>query len=319
MYGKDRGGLLKILFLSVFLLTPVAVHACPRIDGLINFNCDNILKIAFVGDSIVTGVGDTTQRGGYVTRLRKRLNAKVTNDGVPGVTTGRLIRLIKSEFKQRKKSRYFRRSYGADIIIVDVGRNDYWSEVDPAITARNIRRIAKILQRKRVRKNSVAPYVIVANLLPTNRGFQASFIAQVNEYLNRLDGRSMSLDLDFYSMPRSLLADDGLHPTSAGYTWLSNLIENYVTGRLQNILSNLRPDLDSDGVYDIFEMRLFGTDPENPDSDGDGITDGEELFQLNTDPLDPLDPPLEEEGEDDSATEGEEEGDSDADGGFAEF
>lgn len=313
MYGKGRGGLLKNIFVYVFLLTPAVVHACPLIDGLINFNCDNIIKIAFVGDSIVTGVGDTTQRGGYITRLRKRLNAKITNDGVPGVTTGRLIRLIKSEFKQRKKSRYFRRSYGADIIIVDVGRNDYWSSVDPAITARNIRRIAKILQRKRLRKNTVAPYVVVANLLPTNRGFQASFIAKVNENLARFGRRSIALDLDFYSMPRSLLAHDGLHPTSAGYTWLANLIEGYVAGRLQNILSNLRPDRDGDGVYDIFETRLFGTDPDNPDTDGDGITDGEEIFQLKTNPLDPLDPPTEAEGDDDVATDGEEE-EADEDG-----
>jgi lysophospholipase L1-like esterase len=312
----------RAIFSFLFIVASVAQNAsaCPLIEGLVNYNCDQVVKIAFVGDSIVTGVGDEKRgnHGGYVKRLRQHLPfAKVTNDGVPGITTSRLIRYLKTEFKQKRRSRYYRRAFGADVVIVDVGRNDYWDHnANPAITARNIRRISKILKRKRMRKNGVAPYVVVASLLPTNRGFQAGFIDATNNYLNAYNGPAMPLDLDFYSMPRNLLAGDGLHPSSAGYHWLTELIEAYVTGPLQATLASHRPDNDSDGVYDVFEDNIFQTDPTNPDTDEDTFTDGEELFQLLTNPLDPTDPQTEEDagssedGEEGEGSEGADDGES---------
>ncbi len=48
---------------------------------------------------------------------------------------------------------------------------------------------------------------------------------------------------------------------------------------------NADTDDDNDGVSDIDEINLYGTDPFNPDSDGDGYTDGDEISK-GTDPLD---------------------------------
>lgn len=36
-------------------------------------------------------------------------------------------------------------------------------------------------------------------------------------------------------------------------------------------------DSDKDGIPDVDEINIYGTDPNNPDSDGDGISDGQEL------------------------------------------
>jgi excisionase family DNA binding protein len=49
-------------------------------------------------------------------------------------------------------------------------------------------------------------------------------------------------------------------------------------------------DTDGDGLTDIEELELFGTDPLNPDTDGDGVSDWEEIFDHGTSPLDPDDP-----------------------------
>jgi hypothetical protein len=54
-------------------------------------------------------------------------------------------------------------------------------------------------------------------------------------------------------------------------------------------------DSDGDGLSDIDETDVFGTDPNNPDTDGDGIPDGVEVFggnpaDPNSNPTDPLDP-----------------------------
>lgn len=53
-------------------------------------------------------------------------------------------------------------------------------------------------------------------------------------------------------------------------------------------------DSDSDGIYDI-EENSYETDPNNPDTDGDGISDLYELYLWGTDPLDFQDVPTDDE------------------------
>jgi len=40
------------------------------------------------------------------------------------------------------------------------------------------------------------------------------------------------------------------------------------------------PDRDRDGISNIDEMNIYGTDPENADSNGNGIPDGEEIYNV---------------------------------------
>ncbi|NHJ41348.1 MAG: hypothetical protein FK731_15050 [Asgard group archaeon] len=47
----------------------------------------------------------------------------------------------------------------------------------------------------------------------------------------------------------------------------------------------LGSDYDSDGLADILETDVYGTDPFNSDSDSDGVTDGNEVLIYNTDPM----------------------------------
>lgn len=50
---------------------------------------------------------------------------------------------------------------------------------------------------------------------------------------------------------------------------------------------SLLTDSDGDGLSDIDEMDIYGTDPNNPDTDNDGLTDGEEVLKYKTKPLVP--------------------------------
>jgi hypothetical protein len=58
-------------------------------------------------------------------------------------------------------------------------------------------------------------------------------------------------------------------------------------------------DSDGDGLLDMDEIDVYGTDPLDPDSDDDGLTDGEEVNEYGTDPLDG-------DSDDDGLTDGEE-------------
>lgn len=48
-------------------------------------------------------------------------------------------------------------------------------------------------------------------------------------------------------------------------------------------------DMDLDGLTDLGENMIFGTDPKNPDTDGDGFYDGVEVIK-NTNPFDNISP-----------------------------
>ncbi len=50
---------------------------------------------------------------------------------------------------------------------------------------------------------------------------------------------------------------------------------------------NPERDTDGDGLGDLDELDLYGTDPLLPDTDGDTLGDGEEVFVFGTDPLAP--------------------------------
>jgi hypothetical protein len=58
-------------------------------------------------------------------------------------------------------------------------------------------------------------------------------------------------------------------------------------------------DSDGDGLSDVDEMNIYGTDPNNPDSEGDHVTDGDEILVHGTDPLD-------NNSDDDGLTDGDE-------------
>ena len=63
---------------------------------------------------------------------------------------------------------------------------------------------------------------------------------------------------------------------------LSDLAERHVYGTNPN-----DADTDRDALPDGDEIRLHGTSPVDPDSDNDGLRDAEEVFVTRTDPTDP--------------------------------
>ena len=264
-----------------------AAGACPLIDGLVDYNCDQKVRITITGDSFVRGIGDNSRKGGgYVRRLNDDYpNAQVLGIGVPGITTARLLESLKKNFLRNSSAK--KRSVDTDLYIIDVGRNDFWVDQSPALTVRNIRRIVSFIRSEVKKVSGVAPLVGVATLAPTTRGYERAFIEEVNAQL--IAGRSNAIPvyLRMDTLDLSLISYDGLHPSALGYDALAAIARDYVTHIAKSQQLSKRPDSDDDGIYDSFERRRFGTDPKVSDTDGDGYLDGQEVFLDHSDPLDP--------------------------------
>lgn len=273
---------------GVLIATSVNASACPLIDNLIDFNCNGEIKIAFTGDSIVKGRGDVTDNEGYVGRVRDMFpGASVTNLGVAGITSARLFRSFKHLLSKPGPGRTKLKTEDADVIFIDVGRNDYWGHRSPSLTVRNIRRLVKYLLLNVGTDVQSSPYFVVATQLPTSRGYQAPFIRAVNSGLLKLSSPNFRVGVRFDQINLKYISADGLHPIPAGYSAMARKVARYVKGPLQRIFRGLRPDDDADGVFDIFETLRYGTNPKLADTDGDGFTDGNEIFTSMTDPLVP--------------------------------
>lgn len=67
------------------------------------------------------------------------------------------------------------------------------------------------------------------------------------------------------------------------YTWV-DAVESDV---FQVEVGQGELDTDGDGLLDLEEDCVYGTDPNNPDTDGDGLNDRRKAINLPTDPMDP--------------------------------
>lgn len=272
----------SMILVLVVLLLPPAAAACPQIEGLVDFNCDEKSKIVITGDSVVQGIGDSRNSnfGGYPKRLRKRLpQSRIVNNGISGLTARDL-------FERFRFSSFTRRSRNADLVLIDVGRNDCRDRLPANYTVQEIRRLVGYLRRRIGGRVQSPPYVVVATQIP-NRELRRSCIETLNRAL--LQKRSNKLPVKFRldRMNPSILSSDGLHPDDSGYSRIAKRTARFLKRRAVKLQLKRRKDRDGDGVYDYFERKRFSTDPTLADTDGDTLLDGEEIFNLNTDPLVP--------------------------------
>lgn len=285
---KIRTAKTMLLSLASCCLLAAPALACPAIDGMIDFNCDGRLKIAITGDSVVKGDGDSPARppGGYVTRLAERFpKASFVNLGIDGVTSFGLLRNFTQILGKGGTASLKRLVKEADLIIIDVGRNDYFQKHPASYTINNIERLVKLFRRKLADPAGSAPFVAISTLIPTTRSFQQPFVAEVNRFLITSRSPNLPVYIRLDGLPLSDINFDGIHPNSLGYDEIARIDAGYIRVKAQQQQRKLRRDADSDGIFDIFESKRYLTNPRAKDTDGDGLSDGDEIFVYLTNPL----------------------------------
>jgi len=250
----------QILALSILFICSFGnqAFACQDIDGLVDHNCDRQLIIICFGDSITRGSKDETGLG-YPGWLNLSLpNAIILNAGISGERTPTGVARAPGVFNSIPNP---------DYIVILQGVNDFWLDINSAITRDNLLGMKQFA-------SATGAVPLLGTLTYVNRSWQIGWVNSVNSRIRPFT------EVDFFSLGAAVLSSDNLHPDAVGYQMMANLLQT----RLVEVGNSIRPaDNDRDGIYDFAEAA-FGSDPTLADTDGDSIIDGDEVFVWNSNP-----------------------------------
>lgn len=273
---------------AALVLSLSSAVACPRIGNFLDYNCDGKISIVALGDSFVKGRGDLElkRNPGYMGRLALRFpNATFTKLAFPGITTHDLLAVTKEEFEKRPKKKFAKAIGTADILIIDVGRNDFFDDDAPEFTVATLKRLSAYIQSKTKTIYKSTPLTAIAFLAPTPRRFQQPVVDTINAQLLMFRSEEFPVYLRFDLLDVLTISIDGIHPAAAGHQQLADLAGEYLKEEAPKRQKVFRSDEDLDGIYDQFEKLRFKTSPKKADTDGDSLGDGDEVFTLKTNPL----------------------------------
>jgi len=272
----------------VFVVSTIdCALACEGKYGIRDYNCDKLVQVTVIGDSLVYGFGDTV-KGGYVARLRNKLpEITISGIGIRGLITPGLVSFLNKNLKPEARSNSKNILMRSDIIIIDAGRNDRWSFGPAKDAFNNLKKAASIIRKEVKAQTGLEPYVVIAVMMYPNRGAQGPWMKDLNSFISKSDSINTPANVRFDTVSKRLLGPDRLHPTPQGYSRLSSVLESYLRNSTLSRMRQLRPDTDQDGIPDEVESVKFLTDPNLSDTDGDGVNDYEELFVRDSDPLNP--------------------------------
>lgn len=195
-----------LLFAAIVLQAQsmTAARAAPK---------DDVISIVAFGDSLTAGYQLPSSQS-FASQLQMALQAKgrkvqIVNAGVSGDTTaGGLERLE------------WTLASGADAVILELGANDALRGVDPKVTRANLDKMLSIISGKG------ADVLLAGMRSPGNWGddYQKQFDAIFPELAKKHGATLYPFFLDGVfgggvaekALDRSLIMDDGLHPTSKG-------------------------------------------------------------------------------------------------------
>ncbi len=182
---------------------------------------ENKLIILTLGNSLTAGFMVATKQA-YPALLEQKLTATgypchVINAGINGDTSiGALSRINRTLTPK------------PDIVILEIGLNDHFLGLDPALTASNIRRMVRICQKNETTVILAGMYPIqvyggddttaFARLYPTIAAEKAVIL--IPSFLEGV--------VDQPAGNSSLTQTDGIHPTAAGYKIIVETVYPYV-------------------------------------------------------------------------------------------
>lgn len=195
------------------------------------------LHILAIGDSLTKGVGDTTNKGGYLNYLQKHLetlkeikDVEITNLGITGQRSDQLLKRLKLEEVQKSIQE-------SDMVFITIGGNDLMKIVKNNFTNLQVDVFEDELDNYQNRLNSILSEVKNVNpsatvvLLGVYNPFSDMFgdidefqlivnewndasLKIVNQYENTI---FVNISKIFAETDSNLLYEDHFHPNNKGY------------------------------------------------------------------------------------------------------
>ena len=221
----------NIFTLLGLLLVSRTTLACPDVGGLPDVNCDGVASVVVVGDSLVSGIGDTKNggKGGYVLRAQAQFpEATFYRRGTPGLKTVPLLQRLTKAFASPTESTLAQELLNADLVVLDVGRNDRWLMGLPSATFRNLKKARELIEKSTLQQTGKSPLVVLAVLMLPNRGSQGPWVKELAGIIFASHSKAHPADLRFDKVSKRLLSPDNIHPTSKGYTAISKVFISYL-------------------------------------------------------------------------------------------
>jgi lysophospholipase L1-like esterase len=182
--------------------------------------------------------------------VQKRLRySEVLNFGIPGLRTRELLDRLVEAFDGSEEGDLHLGLLTADVIVLDIGRNDRWLYGTPKATYRNIKRAATMIRTRVAEETGMTPMVITAVLMLPNRGSQGPWVKELNDYILRGHRSTAPADLRFDLVSKRLLSADQIHPSSAGYDELARTLLKYLLRSLPPKMLALRPYADEHALH----------------------------------------------------------------------
>lgn len=234
---------LGILLSTQFVLSqPLLAQECDL--GLaLDWNCDGKQVVAILGDSFVAGVGDKNEKTlhGYIGRSAKALpKISILGFGTKGQDTGQLLSEVKDALEARQSSELQEVLLTADVVVLDIGRNDRWLFGPPSDALSNLKEIRTLIQSEVRDETGIAPVVVLAVLMLPNRGAQGPWVAELNKLIFKSHKVATPANLRFDLVSKRLIGADQIHPTSRGYVELSKTFVSYLKKNLPGLLRKMK-------------------------------------------------------------------------------
>ncbi len=184
-------------------------------------------RVLVIGDSIVAGQGDTDEFKGLSGRLNRGGTLHVETIGLPGATTKGLSMFVQHQLSRNSQLRS--KVMDADVIILSSGLNDFWSESGPKRTASNLRRLIKTLRCATQDSEKKPKKFAITTLAPTTLPAQFSWSGTVNTQIVQFPSEEVFVGPRLHELPKSLLGEDGIHPSPEGYAWIAEQTRAFIT------------------------------------------------------------------------------------------
>lgn len=198
------------------------------------------LRVLFVGDSIVQGVGDTLNLGGAVGRLATLLpEVEVASICEAGATSAQVLKIVQQAFLAPSCSLAKEAATAADLVIVMAGTNDHWEGMSPQSSLSSLRHLVSFLRDWYLWHEHSTPNIVIANLLFTQDPYHRRFVGNFNRILVSGAMQGMIAGPRFGQMQPVDFSADGLHPSASGYGKLALAMADYIMSIAINQVARL--------------------------------------------------------------------------------